>query len=464
MAGSHQNDARNRIHNPQTQLKSLRHRLLIRIAIVLIITWFIAAIFTKFSARDSTRDFLQRQTQFLANQWITLVSQPSFSSIDTLTPSTSLLLGWRNDTIVLQQGPFNLPRPENLNDNGETTTITVDDFQWVVTKYCQEHSCVIIGFKDTERRYAVRRLVAAIFLPLLVVFSFAMIAMYYAVRSGLYPLNQLTQRVSAVSPDKLSPVPEENSTKELFPLIKALNQLIANIQEQLIKERQFLDTCTHELRTPVTALVAQIQTVDFVDSKVKKQLENIRITASRTIRVANQFLTLAKNKNSEALEHQEETFDLCELIRQISSDLLVHHENCECTMKGLNKLEVTADALALEMVFRNLIDNALRHGITKQRTLKIIITCKKDKNDSVTICVEDSGPGIAIEYHQKILQRFYRIPGTSTDGAGLGLNIVNEVAKRYQGHTALSHSEQLHGLKVMVSFKGIAKDPKNEIL
>ncbi len=459
MAKSYQNDARNRIRNPKNQSSSLKRRLLIRIGVVLGITWFIAAIFTKFSARDSTRDFLEEQTRSLANEWITLVSQPSFSSIQTTAPSTLLLLGWRGEDIVLQQSSFTLPRPTSAS-TADTTTIDVGGFQWVVTTLCRQTSCVLVGFKDIERRYVVRRLVAAIFLPLLLIFSFAMVAMYYAVRSGLNPLSQLTQRVSAASPEKLTPIPETNSTDELFPLVKALNQLIHNIKEQLTKERQFLDTCTHELRTPITALVAQIQTVDFIDNKTHEQLKNIRVTATRTIRVANQFLTLAKNKNAEALENQEESFDLCELIRQVSSDLLIQHSECECHMQGLDKLEVNADALALEMVCRNLIDNSLQHGAKQQKRLTIVITCEKDSEGRVILSIEDSGPGIAKEYHQKILQRFYRIPGTVAHGAGLGLNIVHEVAKRYKGHIELDRSEQLKGLKVTVSLNGIQMRPK----
>ena len=279
--------------------------------------------------------------------------------------------------------------------------------------------------------------------------------MYHAVKLGLQPLNHLSLLISKKTEDQLQPLTQEKSTTELQPLVEALNQLIARLKEQLLKERQFLDTCAHELRTPVTALVSQIQSVNFLDNKIKSQLKQVHLSALRTIRVANQFLTLAKSTNAEALALQNETLDLCELIRQLASDLVVEKNNLSLQLQSDQYVLVNADPLAMEIVIRNMIENALRYGANPNNEQSIVLISCKRQDHKVYLTIEDNGPGVDAYHRDKLLQRFYRIPGQNTEGAGLGLSIVTEVAKRYAGEVIIDESKKLGGFKLTVIFKNI---------
>ncbi|WP_163832679.1 sensor histidine kinase [Spartinivicinus ruber] len=446
MAQVNQDNAWNRLFNTKT----VKHRLLIRIGLVLTITWFIAVYFAKSLAWHKTMEFFQDQTQSMARSWVELVLMQNEKYLQLPSQSCVLLLGWRDNQLVFQQGEVTFPKPTQQ----QTYVTKINGNKWVISTLCKKGTCVLVGLKDAERKHAVRGLIILIFLPLLIIFGLAMWAMNYAVRSGLQPLNTLAEKVSSVSVDKLTPFSETTMSKELLPLVQAINQLMSNMNAQLLKERQFLDTCTHELRTPVTALVSQIQSLGFINKEINTNFQKVSAAALRVVRVANQFLSLAKSNNAGALANQCEKFDLCELFRQVIVDLAIDHDRCDCQMDGLTSLLVYADPLAMEMVCKNLVENALLYGVSPDNEqVKVMITCEAH-GDTVTVTVEDAGPGVEAKYREKLLHRFYRVPGKNSEGAGLGLSIVKEVALRYEGNIILDKS-LLGGLKVTVSFKNI---------
>ncbi|MDE1465980.1 sensor histidine kinase [Spartinivicinus poritis] len=387
----------------------------------------------------------------MAESWIEVISQQEVQSLQLKQQPRLLLLGWREHELVLQQGDVAFAKPNKK----ETYIANFNNHKWVISTVCQNNACVLVGLRDSERKNAVWGLVILIFVPLLIMFGLAMLAMHYAVQSGLQPLNLLAQHVSSVSIEKLPPLPESSILKELLPLVHALNQLINNMKAQLLKERQFLDTCTHELRTPVTALIAQMQSLGYLNNdNANSDFHKVNNAALRVVRVANQFLSLAKTNNATALENQCEKFDLCELFRQVIADLIIDHSHCDCQMKGSNSIMVFADPLAMEMVCRNLIENALRYGTNVESgKVHIQFTCELE-NGQVKVTVEDAGPGVMEKYREKLVQRFYRIAGHNTQGAGLGLSIINEIATYYDGSVIIGES-RLGGLKVVVWLNNI---------
>jgi len=270
-----------------------------------------------------------------------------------------------------------------------------------------------------------------------------MIAMYFAVRSGLKPLEKFAQELQDNDVSKLHAIHGHENVKELKPLVDALNQLMKNMQDQLEKERSFLNTCTHELRTPVAGLVAQIQS-HAGNSNQPPLHQTIKLAADRTIRVANQFLSLAKSNNAEAFANNATVFDLTELIRQISADILMQYQNVNCKLTGVPSLQVNADALAMEMLIRNLLENACKHGKAIGTDHVDVLIGLQQFDSFCQLTVEDSGDGVAASEFADLTKRFYRShPTHDSIGAGLGLSIVEEVAQRYSGTVVIDSSEQL---------------------
>jgi len=410
----------------------------------------LAAVLTKLIAFDKTRQFLRNQADVQLVDWLDLASSQPIAQINLNNRYGRFLMVWQNDALLVHEGDFSLPQPSGKNAYVQK----VAGHNWLISEDCNANACVILGIKDTQRKILVRMLVVLIFIPLLVVFMLTMLAIYLAVTSTLNPLRKLADTVSKTSPEKLGHLPEESQSTELRPLVSALNQLIENMRLQLDKERQFLDTCAHELRTPITALVTHIQSVegiDEIDGTSNKQLKKIQQSALRTVRVANQFLGFARNRNSTAMAAEESKFDLCELIRQISADHMHEHTHFSCQMHGDESLPVVADMFAIELAVRNIIENGIKYGSRKcNREVNMIITVMHE-GDNTTVVFEDSGSGVEPAQQTKILERFYRLPTQKTPGAGLGLTIVTETAKRYAGNVTIDQSKTLGGLQLSLS-------------
>jgi len=407
----------------------------------------LAAVFTKKLAFYKTRSFLTEQADVQLVDWLDLAAAQPIAKLNLNNRPGRFLMVWKNDSLLIHEGEFSLPLPSGKNDYVHK----VDGHNWLITQDCRASTCVVVGIQDTQRKMLVRMIVVLIFIPLLIVFTLTMIAIIIAVTTALSPLNKLAEIASNTSAEKLDCLPEDNLSSELRPLVVALNQLIKNMREQLNKERQFLDTCAHELRTPITALVAHIQSIDGVEHTVNRQLDQIQRSALRTVRVANQFLGFARNRNATAMAVEEKTFDLCELIRQISADHMHDHTQLRCQMHGDKCLHVEADIFAIELAVRNVIENSIKYGADKNRQKVDMRITVRHTGTMTTIVLEDSGTGVELADQEKILKRFYRLPTQTIPGAGLGLTIVQETAERYNGTVSIDRSPNLGGLQVTIS-------------
>ena len=345
----------------------------------------------------------------------------------------TFLVAWVEARLILQKGPSLMERFTPADD----ALMHLGGDKWIVGTACHGKICVAAGFKDIQRSYAVRALVALIFLPLLMIFGISMIAMGAAVRSGLAPLTSLAASVRARSPEDLSPVNGTAPLREVNPLVKAINGLMADMREQLRKERDFLNTCAHELRTPVAGLIAQIQSLEKVDCGTDAKLKNVQESARRVSRTADQILTLARTSNADRLGEETERFDLCELVRQVTLDVVSPWPGIECTMTGVESLPVTCSPLAVEILCRNLIENAVRHGIGSCRKGSITVRCDLE-GDRIVLLFENSGAAIAPAEVHRVFERFYRSPDTASGGAGLGLAIARDIARHYGGDVSIN--------------------------
>jgi two-component system OmpR family sensor kinase len=107
---------------------------------------------------------------------------------------------------------------------------------------------------------------------------------------------------------------------------------------------------------------------------------------------------------------------------------------------------------ALGILLRNLLDNAIKYTPVGG-TVNLAI---RSGDGKTFLTVEDSGPGIAADDRQRVLDRFYRVAGTEAGGSGLGLAIVKTIADLHQAALTIDHSETLGGLRVGVTFKTVS--------
>jgi signal transduction histidine kinase len=420
-----------------------------------------AAIFTKLQAFEESRKFLSQMASDDAEMVLSLVKEQPLNRTPPELLTQRRVVFRRNGQLVWGSNTGGDLAVAHLNARNGDTVKRFGEHYWVISSRCAQEDCVIVAIRDTERKFAIRRLVVSIFLPLLLVFSATLFMTYLAIRIGLRPLDRLTDDLNSVDLEKLEKLPRNNHPKELRPLVRAIDTLTLRMQDQIDRERAFLDACAHEIRTPVTGLVSQVQTLMQLKggalSKCQRtQLNHIENSARRTGRIADQFLGLARTNNSFSGGQGTQDFNLCEVVRLVLSEFAERHTNLNIELVAPERIGIHGDPFALELIVQNLIDNAIKHS-GREKNLEILVACA-DTREGPTLCVQDNGEGVDQGNIELITQRFVRFAGKqhlgsrNSNGAGLGLSIVQEIISAWGGGLSFDQDGSLSGFCVRVSF------------
>jgi two-component system, OmpR family, sensor kinase len=320
---------------------------------------------------------------------------------------------------------------------------------------------------------------------------------WLAVGSSLEPLQRLTSLVKARRVDALDPLPNERLPEEVQPLVDALNDLLIRLDAALTRERAFMADAAHELRTPLTALHLQMGTLARAQSEAERNdaMEKLSAGVQRAIRLVEQMLSLARQEPRAEL--RREHVPLADIVREVVAELVPFADAKQIDL-GISNSEparVLGDPDALRTLTRNLVDNAVRYTpnggrvdvaleivsaaagdtanrsestekqpATSSNSLKSAVIRSKAGSQStaapapeyfVILKIIDNGPGIPPHERSRVLDRFYRQPGTSPPGSGLGMAIVKAIADAHGAALALDAAPGGIGLAVSVRFSAI---------
>ena len=253
------------------------------------------------------------------------------------------------------------------------------------------------------------------------------------IRRGLMPLDLLAGELGARNAQSLQPV-SEKVPAETLPLVQSLNALLARVAESLAREQRFTADAAHELRSPLAALKVQAEVLAMSSDEAEQQhhLGNIHESIDRANRLTEQLLTLARLDPMQALPDAQ-PIDWQRIGHQAlqSVNLQAREKRVqlklECACGFGQVFPPQGNEMLLQLMLRNLLDNAIRYSPPNSH-----VTLTLDAN-GLSVC--DEGPGIAAEHLPRIRERFYRPPGQSQQGSGLGLSIVERIA-------------DLHGLRL----------------
>jgi two-component system sensor histidine kinase TctE len=220
-------------------------------------------------------------------------------------------------------------------------------------------------------------------------------------------------------------------------------------------QRRFITDAAHQLRTPLAGLSAQTERALSEQrlEDMRPALEHIKASSKQLTRLVNQLLTLARSEPDSDPTREFVRFDLAQLVRQTTMEWVPKalSRGIDLGYAGIDKpVFVQADALLLEELLNNLIDNAIRYGRdggTATVLLKAIST--------VAIEVEDDGPGIPQQDHERVFERFYRTSGSRGDGCGLGLAIVRQIAQVHNASVSLDRPTSGRGTLVRIVFNSL---------
>lgn len=241
------------------------------------------------------------------------------------------------------------------------------------------------------------------------------------------------------------------------------------IKEIQLNRRQsnFVDSVTHELKTPIAALRLYLDTLLMREPEAadrKEFYETMNSELGRLDRLINQLLEVGR---LDAIGHQTEpeTIHLEDLLRQCAIAACLHHkkEFNDVFRFEVAPLALTSRRLLLEMIFGNLLDNAVKYG---GKPPKVTVHAFSRGRDRLVVRIRDNGAGVAPENRRRIFQMFVRgsdeLHRTKT-GTGLGLYIVRTLVGLLKGRIAVLDAESGGGTVFEVTLPGRQLDlPQSE--
>jgi len=298
-----------------------------------------------------------------------------------------------------------------------------------------------------ERNEVAAEIAQQLLKPML--FALPALALLLAIAIGfaLAPLRRLARDVAARTADRLDPLPVESLPTEVAPLVTRLNSLFADIMRALENERRFTADAAHELRTPLAALKAQAQVaLASVDAAERQHaLTQILVGCDRATHLVAQLLTLARLDAETPQQMQSIALrPIAEEVMAMSAGEAIERR-CDLVL-GDGDAQVRGDAVLLQVLLRNLVDNALRHGGGTQIDVSII-----QNEGRAMLTVSDNGRGIAADETGHVRQRFYRSASADSPGSGLGLSIVGRIAELHGGTIGIGPPAKGNGVSVRVS-------------
>jgi two-component system OmpR family sensor kinase len=280
------------------------------------------------------------------------------------------------------------------------------------------------------------------------------LVIWFAVGNALVPLQRLTQQLKARRVNALDPLRAASLPDEVQPLVEALNDLLARLRGALERERAFVADAAHELRTPLTALDLQMGMLARASDETERgaAMSTLSSGVQRAIRLVEQMLALARQEPRP--DSQRAPLRLDDLAREIVAELvpLADAGRIDLGVAAAQPATVVADADALRTLLRNLVDNAVRYSPPGGRVDVSVAAPVVSSASGARLTVTDDGPGIAPAERSRVLDRFYRRPGTEPPGSGLGLAIVKAIADAHGATVALADGPGGKGLAVTVSF------------
>lgn len=270
---------------------------------------------------------------------------------------------------------------------------------------------------------------------------------YLLIRRGLRPVDRMIDVAAEIAAGNLSlRVPEANPRTELGQLGGALNNMLHRIENAVQARaaseerlRRFIGDAAHELRTPLTSVrgYAELYRQGAIhdDAEIDKAMGRIEAEGSRMARLVEEMLLLARLDQQRGLEMKP--VDLVALTREALADFAAVEPDRPLTDNLAPSAMVSGDPLRLRQIIDNLLTNARVH--TPPRT-PMRVTLAKEGSD-VALTVADEGPGIADGDREHVFERFWRADRARTrskGGSGLGLSIVASLVDAHGGSVSVA--------------------------
>lgn len=321
-----------------------------------------------------------------------------------------------------------------LTEGGAQQTFAIDDEYYYAVGVYTRSGLYVELFPLTDLLETLRN--GALLLVLLAVGAFLLGGAIGRYIGGvlMHPLRQLADGARDLADGNLDVRLPDTGDPDLDPISDSFNDMALAVASRIERERRFVANVSHELRSPLTTVVATAELLDqHRDTFRPREARLVTSLATQTRRLSQILLDLLEISSVTATAPvQRDVTDIAGLVEGVLAA-----RNLEVGILAGDRPQILTDARRVERVVANLVDNATRHGDGVRQVLVIA------GGGRVRIHVDDAGPGVRPEEAERLFEPFARgsdVNERRVEGAGLGLAIVRDQAAAIGAHVTVANS------------------------
>lgn len=312
--------------------------------------------------------------------------------------------------------------------------------------------------QETKEDFLLRSVIATTIIILL-----SSVCTYFLTKKTLTPLQKLTSEVSQIQAQNLSTqLAVPNSKDEIAQLTSSFNEMLARLDNAFSTQKQFSANAAHELRTPLAVLQTNLEVFEKKQEPEMVEYQQLfTMIKEQTARLSQLVGTLLDMTNLKSVPRTDHV-SLEELVDEVFCDLdpvaekagiSIHFDDSssqdwhtdvhtpDASALNNNIRNITGSYVLLYRAVYNLVENAIKYN----RPNGSVTVSVKEKNGQAMILVKDTGIGISPENQKKIFDPFFRVDKSRSramGGAGLGLALVDSIAKEHGGTVNVLESSE----------------------
>ena len=297
--------------------------------------------------------------------------------------------------------------------------------------------------QETKEDFLLRSVIATTIIILL-----SSVCTYFLTKKTLTPLQKLTSEVSQIQAQNLSTqLAVPNSKDEIAQLTSSFNEMLARLDNAFSTQKQFSANAAHELRTPLAVLQTNLEVFEKKQEPEMVEYQQLfTMIKEQTARLSQLVGTLLDMTNLKSVPRTDHV-SLEELVDEVFCDLdpvaekagiSIHFDD---SASQDSHTDVTGSYVLLYRAVYNLVENAIKYN----RPNGSVTVSVKEKNGQAMILVKDTGIGISPENQKKIFDPFFRVDKSRSramGGAGLGLALVDSIAREHGGSVKVLESNE----------------------
>lgn len=353
----------------------------------------------------------------------------------------------RDNQMIYSNSQMTLPG-SLLFQNGLMRKETVDGSRWlIIDETIQKEGT---GVASIRVLYNLNSLNATLNRILIIIALFIPVYLIVTVAGGLLiakrallPITRITKTAKSIGKGNLSSRIMGNDSKdEVGELSNTFNEMLERLEDSFYKEKRFASDASHELRTPVSIIMAYSETllseadVQRDSDNLKKSLQIIHKESERMNTIISQLLKLTRGYEGR-LQIVKESFDISSVIENVLEELeeMAIQSKIQLIYKNHEAVSIEADQSLITQMVINFVENAIKYGVENGHVW--VSTVQRD--DEIILIFEDDGIGIDEEQQKHIFERFYRADqARDRSGTGLGLSIVKWILEEHEGKIEVS--------------------------